>query len=325
MASITSNLFEKIDLRFFSEILPEQENTEKLYREVLQENNQTTRSDSKINCHNFITLILLWVLHPEQGYKSILNKCKLLLLSYSTDLLQVIGSITDAGLSKARKRFSSFILKKIWQSHVIVNYFKEHGVNLWNGMQVCAIDGVYLTLNNAVKILKDFPARAGEKLPKMLACVLYDVHSRVPLDIAFGNYHSDERGLLLKLIEKIGKNTLLLLDRGYPAVGLLHKLLLLNVHFIIRLPKTFNCKIIRKLANNDWIVEIYFNKICKNNLQKYLSENEYRSRPEKIILRLVKVQIKGFQPRFLITSLLDNSWFLIYSRITSSFLPTVST
>ncbi len=65
--------------------------------------------------------------------------------------------------------------------------------------------------------MAEFPLLNKARFPKMIACVLYDIYSKIPLDIETGNYTCGERTLLAEIIENLKNNTLLLLDRGHPA------------------------------------------------------------------------------------------------------------
>jgi len=52
----------------------------------------------------------------------------------------------------------------------------------------------------------------------MARCVaLYSVKSRQWLEVAVGRYDEGERELLLKTLDQLDPNDILVLDRGYPA------------------------------------------------------------------------------------------------------------
>lgn len=300
---ITNSLFSKFDVSCFSKDYIKPEIVMNHYQKYLTESGKRTRADFIISCHNMIIFILLWVLHPEYGYSSVLNTAKVILFKSSKNIENIMASITDAGLCKARKRFPSIILKNIWRFHVVGMFYKQKGKKLWKGLSVCAIDGTSFTLKKTLKILKVFPLK-NSAFPKLAACLLYDVYSRIPLDIELGPMPNDERGMLNKLIANITKNTLLLLDRGFPSYWLFYRLLKLKIEFVVRVTKTFRYEIVKKIGHNDWIIEIY-PSTEKSTYKKYLTPEEYNNLPSKIQLRLVKTQIKGFRPRLIVTSLCD--------------------
>ena len=306
-----TNLFRHFDIMSFSKEYLKPEIIQKYYRECLKKEDKRTRSDCKILCTNMIQFILLLVLNPEEGYMSVLNKGKCMLLKTTRNISGIANAVTAAGLCKARRRISSKILKKLWQIDVLGNFVKEHGLKLWKGFRVCGFDGTTFTLNKTGKILKEFPlVKNYYRFPKMLACFLYDVYSKIPIDLACGNSHSSERKLLCKILKRIKDKTLLLLDAGYPAYWFIHKLLFLNIEFIIRCPKYFYYKKIKKLGPNDWLVEIIHTEMNNRRCKINLTSREYKVLPAAIILRVFKTKMKGFRARFLLTSLTDDKKYL---------------
>lgn len=311
MKKNTNNLFEKFDINFFSKKYLNKDIIRHFYAVDLKTNNKRTRSDSIIQCHHMILFICLWVLNPEEGCFSVLNKAKSFLLKTSKNIRHIVESISDSGLCKARKRFSSDILKRLWQNNIIPVFYKEKGRKLWKGFTVCAVDGTSLTLNLSKNILNAFPIITNSLKPKILMSVLYDVYSRIPLDVVCSNFPGNERGLLIDMIRKIkNKNILLLLDRGYPSFVLFFLLLKYSIQSVVRIPAFIKYKKVKKLGANDFIVKIHLNKDKKYLAKKYLTHDEYDNLPDIITLRMIKAQRKGFRARFILTSLMDNS---IYS------------
>ena len=308
MINSSNDLFAKFDISFFSKKYLDKDIIQQFYINDLKTKNNRTRSDSIIGCHHMIIFICLWVLNPDEGCFSVLNKAKFFLLKTSKNVWHIVKAISDSGLCKARKRFSSDILKRVWQNQIIPVFYKEKGKKLWKGFTVCAVDGTSLTLNISKDILKVFPIITKSLKPKMLMSVLYDVYSKIPLDVICSNFPGNERELLINMVRKINhNNVLLLLDRGYPSFVLFFLLSKKSIQSVIRIPSYFKYKIIKKNGTNDFIVKIYLNKDKKNLAKKYLTTDECDCLPDYITLRLVKTHLKGFKPRFILTSLLDNS------------------
>jgi len=286
--------------------------------DYLKENNKRTRADVKILCSNMVMFILLWVLNPECGYLSVLSKAKIVLLKCSRNIADIITVITDAGLCKARRRFAASIIKRLWQVDVISNFINKEGIKLWKKFQVCVIDGTTFTLNKSEEILKTFPLLKKARWPQMMACVLYDIYTKIPLDIECSNGKPGERKLLLSIIEKVKRKTLLILDRGYPAYYILHKLMLANIEFVIRIPKSFSYTKVKRLGQQDWLIKIKLNSGNKSLSKKILSSEDFACLPDQISLRLILTKRKGFRPRYIITSLLDTQEYT-YTEISELY------
>jgi hypothetical protein len=299
------NLFKKFKISMFENEYFTRRKVNNHYKKYIIENNQRVRSDIKIDFYNMLLFILMCVLHPENGYSATLDKVKIFLITQSKKTNKILKLITPAGICKARKRFSSVLLKNIWQIDLLKNHYNNSCIKLWNGFKVCAFDGTDFTLNRAKEILKKFPIVNKEYYSRMRLCVLYDVYSKLPLDIETSNLKIGEREMLSKVIDRIRKKTLLLLDRGYPAYWLYHKLYFNKTNFIIRIGKHIKYKIIKKYSNNDLIIEIKLNVQSKKLCHKNLSEKEINSLPDNIKFRLIKTTMKGFKTRYILTSLLD--------------------
>ena len=304
MADRNTNLFQRFDITFFSKHYLKKNVLDKYYQNSLRENKKKTRSDAKISCSNMVLFLLLWVLHPEESYQSVLNKVMGFLFKESKNTSKTLASITAAGLCKARKRFSSKILKRFWQFQIVTKYYKDKGEKLWKGFKVCAVDGTSFTLTKSKEILKQFPLQKNAKLPKILGSVLYDVYSKIPLNIVFSPFPGNERAQLINLIKEAKTmNMLLLMDRGYPAYWVLFKLFDLKTNFVIRIPSYFSYTKVKKLGKNDFIVNVFLTKSTRYTCKKSLSIADFIRLPKVITVRLIKTQMKGFRPRWIITSL----------------------
>lgn len=303
---MSKNLFNKFQINMFSKDYFNKRKINKYFKDSVKQNNIRIRKDCKIDCWNMVMFILICVLNPEQGYITLLHKTKLFLINSSKNCSKIFSSISAPGICKARKRFSSLILKKIWQIDIIKIFSKSNSVKLWNDFRVCSVDGTTFTLNKSKEILSKFPLLNKARFPKMIVCILYDVYSKIPLDIESDNYTCGERKLLSKIVENLKSNTLLLLDRGYPAYWMYHKLNLHSINFIIRIGTHLKYKIIKKNKYNDLIIELNPCRLTKNNCKANLAMSEFNSLPEKIRLRLIKTTMKGFRTRYIITSLIDN-------------------
>lgn len=298
-------LFKKFEVSIFKNVYFSKLKINNYYKSDLKQNNKRTRNDDKIDFYNMLMFILICIFHPENGYASILNKMKLCLITKCKSFKKISDSITPSGICKARKRFSSSIFEKIWKQIIIPKFYIQNSVKLWHDFTVCAVDGTTFTLNKSEEILKKFPIINKALCPKMIVCILYDIYSKIPLDIETGNINRGERNMLSSIIDRMKKNILLLLDRGYPAYWLFHKLIILKKQFVIRVPYNFKYKIVKKNSPNDLIIKIQINNsnriISKNNLPL----SEFELLPDFIQLRLIKTTINGFRTRYIVTSLLD--------------------
>ena len=122
----------------------------------------------------------------------------------------------------------------------------------------------------------------------MELCCLFDLISRAPLRFVYGKVCASEHKLILKLIQHLKKGDLLLLDSGFYYCATFVKILLRHAHFIIPAKTTTRPRVVRKLADGDYLCEI------KDSYDK-----------TTLTVRVVFVHRDGFRRRRLVTSLLD--------------------
>jgi len=96
--------------------------------------------------------------------------------------------------------------------------------------------------------------------------------------------------MLKRLMKKLHKGDLLLVDNGFFGFKLLKMLIERGCSFIIPLQKNSRPKVSRKLGDHDWLVEINDSRHGSNATMQ---------------LRLVYVYRRGFRRRRILTSLLD--------------------
>jgi hypothetical protein len=121
---------------------------------------------------------------------------------------------------------------------------------------------------------------------------VFDLITRAPLRFIYGKVCTSEHKLILKLIEHLKKGDLLLLDSGFYYCATFVKILLRHAHFIIPTKTTTRPRVVRKLADGDYLCEI------KDSYDK-----------TTLTVRVVFVHRDGFRRRRLVTSLLDPDLF----------------
>ena len=113
----------------------------------------------------------------------------------------------------------------------------------WKGLRICAADGVRYLLPASDAIIAEWgrPKIAGGEAyqPQLLQVTLWDVGAIQPLawvhQACRGKGHGERNGIL-RLLDQIGPDDVLLLDRGFPSRRLLFELMARGIHFVIRMP-----------------------------------------------------------------------------------------
>jgi len=148
--------------------------------------------------------------------------------------------LTKGAFSKARRKFKATAFIDLL--HKTVDYFytqvPQSQRNNWYGFRTLAVDGSDLTLPNETDLIQIFGTQNNNSdvvVPMAKLSLLYDVHSKLPLDAQLDRKHSSERDLAVRHLERTQDNDLLLYDRGYYAYWLVLQHILLSRDFCFRL------------------------------------------------------------------------------------------
>lgn len=161
----------------------------------------------------------------------------------------------------------------------------------WHGFRPIAGDKTTLALPESQSLWKAFGAHNGQQGLGTISvelCCLFDLISRAPLRFVYGKACTSEHKLIKKLIQGINKGDLILLDAGFYYCATFVKILLRHAHFIIPATKNIHPRVLRKLAEGDYLCQIKNYDNGKN-----------------FTVRVVFVYRNGFRRRRLVTSLLD--------------------
>jgi hypothetical protein len=161
----------------------------------------------------------------------------------------------------------------------------------WRGFRLLATDKTTLALPESPSLFECFGAHKGSQGLGPVAvelCCLFDLISRAPLRFVYDKVCASEHKLILKLIRHLKKGDLLLLDSGFYYCATFVKILLRLAHFIIPTKTTTRPRVVRKLADGDYLCEI------KDSKDK-----------TTLTVRVVFIHRDGFRRRRLVTSLLD--------------------
>lgn len=168
-----------------------------------------------------------------------------------------------------------------------------------------AIDGTTLTLPKVKEISDHFGVwngSHGEPCPKARVSQLYDTLNRLTIKALINPKSVGEREQARQLLSGILPNSLILLDRGYPAFWLFKLILIQGAEFCARMPLSW--KIVRQFARSGKKEKIITLKVMPSVI-KYCKELGLDLNPLK--LRLIRVTLDTGESEILITSLLDKA------------------
>lgn len=190
---------------------------------------------------------------------------------------------------------------------LIEEFYTDNIIKKWKGFRLIAIDGSKLILPTSSKELNDkFGTLCnGMILPQAQISSCYDVLNEIIIDSQLEPIQINEMNQAVKLLEKLNKKDLILLDRGYAAVWVYFLLVNKKINFVNRVPKQFikEAKEFRKSKETSKIIEI---TNCPQK-SRYGLERYGIKKINPFKLRLVKVILDTGEIEILATTLIDEN------------------
>lgn len=150
--------------------------------------------------------------------------------------------ISQQAFSKLRMNFDHSPFETMVRESVKKEYSGQYELPLWYGYYVFGVDGSYLQLPRVGMLRDEFGVRGrGGTCPIAGISVLFDVLHGWALDPIITNANMNERvecekhiGFLCRELAHITKQSIILLDRGYPSLDLIGVLQKSGLKFLAR-------------------------------------------------------------------------------------------
>ena len=208
--------------------------------------------------------------------------------------------VAPSAVIQARKRLGSDVMKTVFNQTQQLWQSKTPHPN-WHGLTLHAVDGVVWRTPDTEMNDEHF-GRTGNKTtisdyPQVRMVCHMELTSHLLNGAAFDSVSKSEVDLTIPLIDNAPSNSLTIFDRGFYALGLLHKWQTSGneKHWLIPLRKGSQYTVITKLGRGQELVEV---KLSPQAQKKWVNA------PKTIQARLITKNIKGKEVR-LLTSMTD--------------------
>ena len=224
-----------------------------------------------------------------------------------------IQQVTKSAFTQARKKLKHEAFVEL-SNNSVSEFYENAAYLLWDKHRILACDGSTIMLPNSKGIETEFGStnfgpKASVKRSVARVSLVYDVLNLVTLKAKIGRYEVHETTLLKEQLNEVvfKKNDLLLLDRGYPSIGLLYELEHKKVDFCVRLKDNWWNVVNEMLAKGQTDKIVTFTLPKKD---KYLQE-ELGAKTDTITARIVVVELENGVKEILCTSLLSEAEYCL--------------
>ena len=218
-----------------------------------------------------------------------------------------IQEVTKGAFSTARSKLKHTAFVEL-SNKSVHSFYQQAPYVRWGEFRVLACDGSTVVLPKSKDIARDFSLTGfgrNADCEKSLAKIslVYDVFNQITLNAKMDAFKVHETTLFKQQLEEVDfmPDDLILLDRGYPSLGLLYELLQRNLHFCVRLKDNWWQEVNKMLSDGetDKIVTFALN----NKNQQELSK-KFNTTQTDFKVRIVVVELDNGNKEILCTSLL---------------------
>lgn len=207
--------------------------------------------------------------------------------------------VTEEAFAQARQRMPI----AFWMALLTIlarRFQQDHPQHLeFRGFRLLAIDGTTLTLPNVDRLREHYGrpknGRRKKAAPQARMVMLTLPGVRIPIAYEVSPLADSELTLAERLMKRVQRNDLLLMDRGFTSYGLFWQIQSRGTYFGTRLKKCIKYKKVKKLGPKDWLVE----------WRPKDSRGQWRHLPKSIRLRVIHYQFPGFRASALVTNALN--------------------
>jgi hypothetical protein len=209
---------------------------------------------------------------------------------------------TSSGVVQARDRLGAAPLKALFEQTAARWAGASADAHRWRGLSLYGVDGSALripdTPENEATFGRPASSRGKAGYPQLRLVALMVLRSHLLAGLALGAWSVGEATLAEPLWAKLPDHSLTILDRGFLAYALLHRLATSGVerHWLIRAKSNLKWRTLQQRGENDQLVEITVSRQARRT---------HPDLPETLAVRAIRYQRKGFRPQTLLTSLLD--------------------
>lgn len=216
-----------------------------------------------------------------------------------------IREVTKGALTQARAKLNPYAFTRLTEV-VCDTFYSNVEWNAWMGLRVLAIDGSRIRLPNSEDIKEEFhTTNMGPKTDAPvslgLSSMLYDVLNHVTLDAQLASWKGNsEKDLLVKHLDKVVANDMILADRYYASFETFYLILSKDAHFCFRMKNNWWIQV-KEFVKEGLDEKLVTFSIPKTLIKKYnIPQNK-----QTITCRLINIELENGNIEVLCTSLID--------------------
>jgi hypothetical protein len=216
------------------------------------------------------------------------------------------ATVVPSAVADARARVGAEPLEQIFEMGAHKWGHESARRHAWRGLALYGVDGSTLRVADSAENRAYFGGASGKRgdsgYPLVRVAALMALRSHIMAAAEFGPYSDSEIVLSAFLWRAVPDHSLVVVDRGFLAAGILVPLARdgQNRHWLTRAKSTTKWRVLQRLGKNEDLVELTVSQQARR---------QDPSLPATYQARVIRYQVKGFKPQTLLTSMLDREQF----------------
>jgi len=212
-------------------------------------------------------------------------------------------AVAPSAVAQARARLGEEPMEWLFETCARHWSHASAGQHRWRGLALYGVDGTTLRVPDSPENRKHFGSagegpRGRSAYPQLRLLTLSALRSHLLAAASFGPYSLGEGTYARSLWAELPDESLCLVDRNFFAADVLIPLSRSgrSRHWLIRAKKNLKWRVLEHLGKDDYLVEMTVS---------HHARRKNPTLPERWVLRAIRYQRRGFQPQWLLTSMLD--------------------
>jgi len=264
---------------------------------ALAQHRVVTQRHRRLPLSSLVYLLLAMALFPSESYRELQTR--------AAGIWEVCGAgpwrrLTSSAISHARARLPWQVMATLFGSLALPGL--GGGDGRWRGLRLMALDGSSMEMAVSGQNEAAFGGPTGEGGcrvgdAQLRIVALIDCWTRAALGVAVAEFSRGESRLAVEVVDKLGSDMLLLADRGFVGVELLHLIRQTGSEVLWRVKKGIASRPLSILPDGSYLASM---RAQCNHGRGWITGR----RPPPIAVRVIEFKLNG-QLHRLLTSLLD--------------------
>ncbi len=268
--------------------------------EALQKTGTASIRRRKLPAHMVVWLVVAMAIFRDRSIHAAVTQLGLV---QDPDAPPGRGRVVPSSIAAARARLGAEPVRELFERTAETWAIDSARRDAWHGLAVFAMDGTTFSVADTPENHEEFgrpkSGRGVSGYPKARVVTLNVPRSHLLAGMEIGSYATPEQDVAGPLWARVPDHSVLLVDRGFLSYAALlaHQSSGEERHWLTRAKSNTRAKRVKQLSDGSELATLELSPQARK---------ADPSLPRTMLIRVVRYQVPGFEPKRLLTSMLDS-------------------